>query len=237
MLIEADLHCHSIASSHAYSTVKEMAEAAAEKGVKAFALTDHAPSMPDAPHVWHFHNLHVLPEKICGVRVLKGVEANITSFDGNIDMTDFDLKDIEWVVASCHIPVIKPGSVEENTNAYIKLIKNNRAVDAIGHCTTRNYPVDFEKIAGVCKEYNRFIELNESSLTYKPGSRENAFELLKICKKMETNIVVNTDAHYCSLIGKTTVSEELIKSVGFPEKLIFNADAERVIEYISGKRN
>ena len=105
MLIEADLHCHSIASSHAYSTVKEMAEAAAEKGVKAFALTDHAPSMPDAPHVWHFHNLHVLPEKICGVRVLKGVEANIMSFDGNIDMTDFDLKDIEWVVASCHIPV------------------------------------------------------------------------------------------------------------------------------------
>lgn len=237
MLIEADLHCHSIASSHAYSTVKEMAEAAAEKGVKAFALTDHAPSMPDAPHVWHFHNLHVLPEKICGVRVLKGVEANITSFDGNIDMTDFDLKDIEWVVASCHIPVIKPGSVEENTNAYIKLIKNNRAVDAIGHCTTRNYPVDFEKIAGVCKEYNRFIELNESSLTYKPGSRENAFELLKICKKMETNIVVNTDAHYCSLIGKTTVSEELIKAVEFPEKLIFNADAERVIEYISGKQN
>lgn len=237
MLIEADLHCHSIASSHAYSTVKEMAEAAAEKGVKAFALTDHAPSMPDAPHIWHFHNLHVLPEKICGVRVLKGVEANITSFDGNIDMTDFDLKDIEWVVASCHIPVIKPGSVEENTNAYIKLIKNNRAVDAIGHCTTRNYPVDFEKIAGVCKEYNRFIEINESSLTYKPGSRENAFELLKICKKMETNIVVNTDAHYCSLIGKTTVSEELIKAVEFPEKLIFNTDAERVIEYISGKLN
>ncbi len=237
MLIEADLHCHSIASSHAYSTVKEMAEAAAEKGVKAFALTDHAPSMPDAPHVWHFHNLHVLPEEICGVRVLKGVEANIMSFDGNIDMNDFDLKDIEWVVASCHIPVIKPGSVEENTNAYIKLIKNNRAVDAIGHCTTRNYPVDFEKIAGVCKEYNRFIELNESSLTYKPGSRENAFELLKICKKMETNIVVNTDAHYCSLIGKTTVSEELIKAVEFPEKLIFNTDAERVIEYISGKRN
>lgn len=237
MLIEADLHCHSIASSHAYSTVKEMAEAVAEKGVKAFALTDHAPSMPDAPHVWHFHNLHVLPEEICGVRVLKGVEANIMSFDGNIDMTDFDLKDIEWVVASCHIPVIKPGTVEENTNAYINLIKNNRAVDAIGHCTTRNYPVDFEKIAGVCKEYNRFIELNESSLTYKPGSRENAFELLKICKKMETNIVVNTDAHYCSLIGKTTVSEELIKAVEFPEKLIFNADAERVIEYISGKRN
>lgn len=237
MLIEADLHCHSIASSHAYSTVKEMAEAAAEKGVKAFALTDHAPSMPDAPHVWHFHNLHVLPEKICGVRVIKGVEANIMSFDGNIDMTDFDLKDIEWVVASCHIPVIKPGTVEENTKAYINLIKNNRAVDAIGHCTTKNYPVDFEKIAGVCKEYNRFIEINESSLTYKPGSRENAFELLRICKRLETMIVVNTDAHYCSLIGKTPVSEELIKAVEFPEKLIFNADAERVMEYISGKRN
>lgn len=40
MLIQADLHCHSLASSHAYSTVDEMAAAARRYGLKAFALTD-----------------------------------------------------------------------------------------------------------------------------------------------------------------------------------------------------
>ena len=37
MLIQADLHCHSLASSHAYSTVDEMAAAARRYGLKAFS--------------------------------------------------------------------------------------------------------------------------------------------------------------------------------------------------------
>lgn len=235
MLIEADLHCHSIASTHAYSTVKELAEAAAEKGLKAFALTDHAMTMPDAPHEWHFHNLCILPEKICGVTVFKGVEANITDFDGNIDMTDFDLRFIEWMVASCHVPVIKPGTVERNTAAYVNLAKNCQIADAIGHCTVKNFPVDFEAVVKACMEYGKFIEINESSVKNKAGSKENAFELLKVCKRLGAQIVVNTDAHYCGLIGSTPISEELIEASDFPRELIFNADADRVLEHISKK--
>ena len=34
MRIEADLHVHTIASGHAFSTVKEVAEAAASRGLK-----------------------------------------------------------------------------------------------------------------------------------------------------------------------------------------------------------
>ena len=37
MFIEADLPCHSIASTRAYSTVKELAESAYEKGLQLFA--------------------------------------------------------------------------------------------------------------------------------------------------------------------------------------------------------
>ena len=118
MFIEADLHCHSIASTHAYSTVKELAESAFENGLKLFALTDHAPEMEDAPHIWHFNNLAVLPRIIKNVIVLKGVEANLKNIDGEIDLSSYVLKCTEWVVVSCHEPVIKPGSTEENTKAY-----------------------------------------------------------------------------------------------------------------------
>ena len=54
MLIELDTHFHSVASTHAYSTVKEIAHSALENGIKGFAMTDHAPAMPDSPHIWHF---------------------------------------------------------------------------------------------------------------------------------------------------------------------------------------
>ena len=43
MKIIADTHAHTLASGHAYSTIKEMAAAAKERGLKALALTEHAP--------------------------------------------------------------------------------------------------------------------------------------------------------------------------------------------------
>ncbi|MEE0184940.1 MAG: phosphatase [Oscillospiraceae bacterium] len=237
MLIQADLHCHSLASSHAYSTVDEMAAAARRYGLKAFALTDHAMSMPDAPHEWHFHNLHVLPQKINGVTVLRGAEANIKSFEGDIDMTEFDLSNLQWVVASCHVPVIKPGTEKENTAAYVNAVKNNTAIDVIGHCTVFRYPVDFEAIAKACKEYGKFIELNESSFQYRRSTEENCIAMLRACKKYETEITVNTDCHYAGLIGQTPLTEKILESVDFPEKLIFNRDADKVLEYVSKKHN
>lgn len=237
LFIEADLHCHSLASSHAYSTVLEMAAAASESGLKAFALTDHGVAMPDAPHIWHFHNLPVLPQKMCGVTVLRGVEANIENFDGKIDMEGLDLQGIQWVVASCHLPVIKPGSIEENTNAYINAVKNNPAIDVIGHCTALRYPVDFEKIASACKEYNVFAELNESSVQFKRSSAESCIELLKACKKYHTPVVVNTDCHFAGIIGKTPVTQVLLEAVDFPNELIINKDASKILEYVSNKHN
>lgn len=47
--IIADLHTHTIASTHAYSTVTEMVQAAAAKGLYALAITDHARTMPGRP--------------------------------------------------------------------------------------------------------------------------------------------------------------------------------------------
>lgn len=237
MLIEADLHCHSLASSHAYSTVNEMAAAAAKKGLKGFALTDHAPEMWDAPHIWHFHNLVILPRKISGAVVFRGAEANVNSFEGTLDMTEDDLRALEWVVASFHIQVIKPGSLEENTKAYIKTIENNKWIDAIGHCTTNRYPVDFEPIVKKCAECGKFVEINESSIIYKKGSRENSYTILKLCKKYGVQVVVNTDSHYCDLIGETSNAQQIISELDFPKKLIFNSDFDRVCEYISKRRN
>ena len=75
MNIIADLHMHTMVSNHAFNTVTEMARRACELGMFAAALTDHGPSMPDAPHPWYFYNLTTLPSRIEGIWLLKGVEA------------------------------------------------------------------------------------------------------------------------------------------------------------------
>ena len=40
-----DSHTHTLASGHAYGTIREMAQGAAEKGLKLLGITEHSPSM------------------------------------------------------------------------------------------------------------------------------------------------------------------------------------------------
>ena len=61
MKIVADTHAHTLVSGHAYSTIQEMAAAAAKKGLQVMALTEHAPEMPGTCGKFYFDNLDVVP--------------------------------------------------------------------------------------------------------------------------------------------------------------------------------
>ena len=49
MKFVADTHCHTVASSHAYSTIIENVDEARKKGLKYIAITDHYGDIPGAP--------------------------------------------------------------------------------------------------------------------------------------------------------------------------------------------
>ena len=233
--LEADLHTHTMVSDHAYSTLKENCASAAEAGLKGLAVTDHSPGTPDGAHILHFINLSVLPRRICGVSVLQGVEANITDRTGALDMEERHLKRLEWIVASMHNRCMKDKSFEDCTSAY-NAVAENPYVDVIGHCTTNDFPFDCEPVLKKFNEYGKIIEINESSLVYKKGAVENSIEILRLCKKYEIPIVIDSDSHFCYLIGKTPNALRLIADTDFPQWLILNADWERVREYVLKKR-
>lgn len=86
-----DLHIHTHASAHAYSSVFEYIMEAKCKNMLAIAITDHGPVLDDSPHKWHFLNLNAIPERVDGLRIFKGIEANIYK-DGSIDCDNRCLK-------------------------------------------------------------------------------------------------------------------------------------------------
>ena len=234
MNIIGDMHTHTLASTHAYSTITENCKSAAEKGIRIIAMTDHWGEMPDSPHIWHFDNLRVLPRHICGVTVLRGVETNILNNEGELDMPRKTLENLEWVVASMHRQVYEPSTVQNHTMAYLKAAEDP-IVDVIGHCTTALFPIDFEKCIKKCKECGKLVEINESSILYKKGSYENSYEVLKLCKKYEVPVVFDSDAHYCELIGVVDTAKKIASEVGFPERLVINSDFDRLAEFIRRK--
>ena len=54
MKIELDVHTHTIASGHAFSTLQEMAQAAAGKGLKLLGITEHSPGVPGSCNPIYF---------------------------------------------------------------------------------------------------------------------------------------------------------------------------------------
>ncbi len=235
MIIQADLHTHTLASTHAYSTLVENCKIAKEYGLRAIAMTDHAMQIEDSPHVWHFENLKVLPRKIEDVIVLKGAEVNILDDEGSVDLPEHLLKRLEWIVASMHNVTYNATTPENHTKAYLA-IAENQYVDVIGHCTNLTFPFDMETAVKKFKEYEKYVEINQNALTYNKGSRVNGVELMKLCKKYEVPVVLDSDSHFCYLIGQVPVGEQLVEELSFPKSLIANSDWNTIREHIIKKR-
>ena len=238
MKLAADLHTHSIASGHAYSTINEMAQAAADIGLEMIAITDHGPNMPGGPHKYFFGNLRVVPSIISGVQVLKGVEANIISPLGELDLPETILKRLDIVFAGFHSGTgYDNNGVLENTKALIGALKNPY-VDGIVHPGNPAFPVDIEQVVTAAKDFNKLIEINNASLTItRLGSLENCIVFAKLAAKYNVPVVINSDAHHTSLVGSFGSGIELVRSVGLASKLVLNTDVNKITEFLNTRRN
>lgn len=228
-----DTHCHTISSGHAYSTISEIAETAGEKGLRVIAMTDHGPAMPGGPHIFHIGNQRVIPDYIKGVRVLKGVEANIMDFDGKLDLPDNYLKKLDIVIASFHEVCIVPGSVEENTKALIAVM-NNPYVDIIAHPGNPYYPIDIDRLIQCSYDTGKLIEINNSSfIGSRKGSSENCRSIAEKAREKGVMLVAGSDCHICYDVGRFDVVEEIFKEVEMPEELVINTDPQKLIHYLN----
>lgn len=219
-----DLHTHTIASGHAYNTLREMAQAAAQKGLEVLGITDHAPKMPGTCHNFHFHNLKILPRDLYGVRLLLGAEVNILDYEGSVDLNQKELEKLDIVIASLHGPCIESGTQAENTAAYLHAMENPY-VDIIGHPDDGRFPVDYEKLVEGAKRFHKLLEINNNSispLSFRKNAKENDLKMLHYCKEYGVSVVVSSDAHFDTRIGDFEYAIPVLEEAEFPEELIVN---------------
>ena len=138
-----DVHVHTTASGHAYSTLGEVITAAKRKNLELVGIADHAPLMPGATHNFYYLNFSVIRREVAGIKIVMGAELNIIDYSGSTDLPAQILKRIDYAIASLHNPCIEPGNLAENTSAIIGAMRNPHVV-IIGHPDNPKYPVDFE---------------------------------------------------------------------------------------------
>ena len=236
----ADLHTHTMASGHAYSTISELASAAAARGLELIAVTDHGPSCPGAPHPWHFLNMKVVPSVIGGVRLLKGVEANLVPDTANgIDLDNEMLAKLDFVAVGFHPQTGYDGSGKDwRTEAMCNVIANP-LVDMITHPGNPSFPVHVRTVVACAVEHGVIVELNNGS--FEPSgsrSRETKGEIAFARAAIEAGalMAISSDAHFHAHVGRFERAIEIAEKLGVREDRLVSRDAATVLAHLTARR-
>lgn len=232
MSFKIDLHMHTIASAHAYSTVHEYVQEAKCKRMEAIAFTDHGPALDDSPHPWHFLNMGAIPSRIDGIRILKGMEANIYP-DGIIDCDEKSANRLDFIMAGFHAPVYpSENDLNKNTECLLNVIRNP-VVRIITHPGNPLYPVNYQIIAEAAFHHRVALEVNSGSVTARKGSTDNCKRMIKAVKSAGGYIAVGSDAHYCSHVGNLDHSFNLLAEQSFPPERVINSSLALTLSFLN----
>ena len=234
MKISLDVHTHTIASGHAYSTLQEMVAAAQQKSLDILGITEHAPDIPGTCHPIYFRNLHVVPRQMGNLRLLLGAELNILDTKGTLDLDEYYYKLLDIRIAGIHLLCWEGGTIEENTAGMIAAI-HNPWTQIISHPGDGTAELLFEPIVLAAKETGTLLEINNSSLNprrKKDTALKNNLEILRLCKRYEVPVILGSDAHISYDIANYNFIWPLLAETEFPDNLIMNYTPDKFLEFI-----
>lgn len=228
MNIELDMHTHTLASGHAFSTLQEMAKAGAEKGLKLLGITEHTPGIPGTCDPIYFRNLHVVPRQMYGIELMLGAEINILNAQGNLDADEALMQRLDIRIAGIHLLCYEHGTKDENTQGMLNVIRNPY-IQIISHPADGTTDLNFEPMVLASKECGTLLEINNSSLKptrNKVDARDNNLTILRLCKQFEVPVILGSDAHISFDIANYEHLYPLLQETEFPEALIVNRSVE-----------
>jgi DNA polymerase (family 10) len=193
--IRGDLHTHTDLTD-GVSTLEEMLAAAADRGLRYYAVTDHAKNMPmqrmtDEKMLGQRAVIHEL-SPYRKVHLLHGTELNIDP-DGTVDWDADFLAGFDVRVASIHSHFTQ--SPEELTQRLIRACENPY-VNIIGHPTTRSIgrrgPIDadWDAVFAAAARTRTAMEINCF-----PDRLDLPDELVLRAKRHGVVFSIDTDAH------------------------------------------
>ncbi len=196
--IRADLQVHSTWSDGKLSML-EMARAAAKRGIKVIAFTDHSISLGVAgglsmdDHKKQQAEIESAQKELGdSIRILHATEVEIKA-DGSLDYPDEFLATLDLVVASLHTGLRQPR--EKVTQRTLNAIRNPH-VDIIGHPTGRLIPerepadLDMDAVLNAAAESGVALEINAH-----PSRLDLDDMYARRAKELGIPISINTDAH------------------------------------------
>ena len=228
-----DIHTHSLASGHAYGTIREMAQAAAERDFALLGITDHAPGTPGTCDPIYFLNLRSVPKTLYGVRVIHGSEINVLN-GRKLSLEQRYLDRLDYAIVGIHPDCYQDEGRRKNTENRIACMRNEK-VHFVSHPDDDHTPLDYEMLVPAARECRVALEVNNSSLM-KKESRLNCVQnyktMLALCERLRVPVIVSSDAHDPSAVGNFEEARKLLAEINFDETLVLNTGVEKLLAHI-----
>ncbi len=237
----ADYHTHTI-YSHGTGSIMDNVRAAKSKGLTEIAVTDHG--------IRHFaygvklrdiaamrDETDRINDREEGIKVLLGMECNIISTEGDIDMNDQVRKYLDILLVGFHMMVLPKstkdainiygrnlsskifhfdmeGIKEANTESMIKAIKKHK-IDIITHPGTR-VPLDTTLVAREAAKAGTVLEINSHN------SFMRATHVIEAAKE-GVRFAINSDAHNPGDVGNLRNGLIIAEEAGLTAEQVINA--------------
>lgn len=237
-----DYHLHTRVSDGRCSVFSHIKKAE-EKGLEEIAITDHG----FASTLFHVTRRKLKKQKELilsaqtDVKVLQGIEANLLSAKGDIDVPLDVIGDIDLLIAGFHRYIgfqevkgraqrgwlfvngfgsrkAKERLVGNNTSAYVNAMRAY-PIDVITHLNHRA-PVDVKRVCEVAKETGVYIELNEKHVDALENHVQDMLD-------SGVNFIVGTDAHDNKKTGKFDKVAQFIKKYNIPEDRVYGINGRK----------
>ena len=233
MLIQADIHVHTIASGHAFSTVAEIAREAARKRLRAVGLADHGPALPGGPHLIHFGALRFLPRLMDGVRVLRGVEANIVSAKGDLDVPGEYLSRLDYAMIGFHEGCgLKLAKAAKNTRTLIAAMQRTK-VRVVTHPGNPTFPIEIPAVVQAARELGVALEINNASFNQaRRGSLEICSAIARRTAEVGGLVCLSSDAHVAAQVGEVEDAWDVASQAGVKPDQVVNRTYEGLCRFL-----
>jgi DNA polymerase (family X) len=239
--ISGILHCHSTWSD-GKGSIAEMAAAAAQRGWKYIGISDHSVSAfyagglkPESVREQHaeIDALNASGE-VAGVRVLKGIEADILP-DGRVDYDEDILASFDYVIASVHSRFSMEAA--EMTRRILTAL-DNPFVTILAHPTGRlllnrePYAVDVEAVLDKAAEVGAAVELNAD-----PHRLDLDWRYLGEARARPVQIAIGPDAHSTRGLDNMWTGISMARKGGLTAADVLNTrPADDVIAFAKRRR-
>jgi DNA polymerase (family 10) len=195
--IRGDLQCHTT-DSDGHASMKEMAQAAQERGYDYLAITDHSSHIGVTQGLnadalaQQIEEVERLNEELDGIRILKASEVDILE-DGSLDLPDEILEKLDVCVCSIHSHFDL--SRDQQAERIIRAMDNPN-FNILAHPTGRRiherapYEVNMQRLLEAALERGCFLEVNAQ-----PDRLDLKDVDAKLAQEIGVKLAISTDAH------------------------------------------